>query len=218
VAVLDATTHTLHREIVTGTYPIGITIDPAGRVYIANAGYVQHGGSTVTRITTDPVTQMPTAYTTMDNPYFTGVQYAATSPDGGYVYLSKGDGSIVGLNMETDRLDRYGWTGLGDAGSIAVSPNSQWLYIAARTKDFAKTGIVVADSRALDRLPHTFIPLPLVVDDLIVAPTGNKLYAVANAYKTGENGHALYVIDTRSNTVVQTQLLPGNVTGLALLP
>ncbi len=90
--------------------------------------------------------------------------------------------------------------------------------IAAHTKDFAHTGIVVAAPRALDRLPHLFIPLPLVVDDLIVAPTGDKLYAVANAYKTGEDGHALYVIDTRSNTLVQSQSLPGKVMGLALLP
>lgn len=99
--------------------------------------------------------------------------------------------------------------------AIAVSPNSDNIYLASEAPVLSQSGILVVDANGDE--PTQTIALGHIVFDLALSRDGDRLYASdVSGLIGGQSG--VLVADTDTNSIVTTVPLPNNsfVTGLAL--
>jgi len=101
--------------------------------------------------------------------------------------------------------------------AVAVSPNSDNIYLATEAPELGQSGILVVDADG-DK-PTTTIALGHLIFDLALSRNGDRLYASdVSGLIGGQSG--VLVVDTDTNSVVTTVPLSNRsfVTGLALTP
>lgn len=212
VVVLQAATGQVMRELDGFGRPYGIAVHPTGNeVYISAAGT----STSLTIVHVDPATQEPELLE-LKAGYPGILGESAFSPLGVDLYSVSGYWNVVRFNTVSKAFDRvYELPGQGLHG-IAVRPDGQRIYVGEwyGPSPYNYKGIVAIDPSKPSTAIHPFIPTALPVQELAMARSGGRLYAIANSLDGAS--HALYAVDTGTEQIVATLQLPGQAQDVAI--
>ncbi|MEV0946119.1 YncE family protein, partial [Rhodococcus sp. NPDC049939] len=203
VSVIDTTTNTVTDTIDLGrhrAYEVAITPDGT-RAYVTNHG--EYGKVSVIDTATNTVTD---TVDVGDSPY--GV---AITPDGTRAYVAnEGDDSVsvidTATNAVTTTIDVD--AGLFGPKGMAITPDGTRAYVA--------NGAYAVS--VIDTATNTVIGEPISVGsyprDVAITPDGTRAYVTDNSVEYG----GVYVIDTATNTVIDTIKVDEQLYGVAITP
>jgi YVTN family beta-propeller protein len=125
--------------------------------------------------------------------------------------------TLYTINVETNTVISSTSFGRTFLLAVAVSPNSDKIYLGTEGSPLSQSGILVVDADGDE--PTTTIAPGHLITDLALSRNGDRLYASDISGLVGGQSGVL-VVDTDTNSVVTTVPLPNRsfVTGLALTP
>lgn len=202
VLVIDRASHVIVKTIVVGEFPWSVAITPNGKhLYVTNSI-----DGTVSVIDT---TTLSVVYTT---PVIAGQTFGlATTPDGKYVYVMGGNvGGSAALVMDTATNAITTTIPMPSAAWVAITPNGKFAYVT--DVDFDTVRVIDTKTKSIAAtITGPACSTLCGATGVAIGPFGRYAYATSH-------GDSVYVINTSSNTVVDTIVVGNGPAGIAVRP
>jgi YVTN family beta-propeller protein len=218
LSVIDTGTNTVIDTIPGGfNHPFCATVSPNGKlVYVCSEDNSIKVVDTATNTIAASI-GLPGAVGFIGNEGAGPVVAFSRHGERAFVIASGGgvNSTLYTINTDTNTVVSSTSFGRTFLLAVAVSPNSDNIYLAAEAPVLSQSGILVVDADGDE--PTQTIALGHLIFDLALSRDGDRLYASDLSGLIGGQSGVL-VVNTDTNSVVTTVPLPNNVfvTGLAL--
>jgi YVTN family beta-propeller protein len=188
--------------ITVGSSPWGIAITPATGQFAYVANQVSGSVSVIDTATNTVVSTLSTGGTNTDG--------VAVTPDGQYVYVGNNGTSTVSVISTATNTITSTISGAGSGTTwITFTPNGQFAYVTALVSNRVS---VIDTALALTDPTHA------VVDSIALANPGPLAITLDGRFAYAPGGGVVNVIDTATNTVVNTITAGANPNRVVITP